>query len=200
MSAPGPGCVKTCLGEGCAELFSQLPSSGRSCRYNRLPHRRNRDGSSPRKLGIRVFTQPGSKTEVPPLKYRFRSTPKNGHRETGAAGPFRAKSGIRASRHNSHRNSFGPRTPTPTASPRCKRNLATRLRQNNTTGKSPKTCPALIEKIFRLTCRANQWLESARLTRTRGGSRSSRTCGGMRWTRKLRLTSVTRADGEVVWS
>jgi hypothetical protein len=34
----------------------------------------------------------------------------------------------------------------------------------------------------------------------RGGSRSSRTCGGMRWTRELRLTSVTRADGEAVWS
>jgi hypothetical protein len=59
-SAQGPGRVKTCLGEGCAELFSQLPSSERSCQYNRLPHRRNRDGSSPRKLGIRVFTQPGS--------------------------------------------------------------------------------------------------------------------------------------------
>src|SRR5258707_9651796 len=61
MSASGPGCVKTRLGEGCAELFSQLPSSERSCQYNRLPHRRNRDGSSPRKLGIRVFTQPGPK-------------------------------------------------------------------------------------------------------------------------------------------
>jgi hypothetical protein len=34
----------------------------------------------------------------------------------------------------------------------------------------------------------------------RGGSRSSRTRGGMRWTRKLRLTSVADADGEVVWS
>src|SRR5882672_3455423 len=35
----------------------------------------------------------------------------------------------------------------------------------------------------------------------RGADReSSRTRGGMRWTRKLRLTSVTRADGEVVWS
>ena len=33
----------------------------------------------------------------------------------------------------------------------------------------------------------------------RGGSRSSRTRGGMRWTRELRLTSATRADGEVVW-
>ena len=61
MSAVGPGCVKTCLREGCAELFSQLPSSGRSCRYNRLPHRRNRDRSSTRKFGIGVFTQPGSK-------------------------------------------------------------------------------------------------------------------------------------------
>src|SRR3977135_605277 len=63
-SARGPGRVKTCLGEGCAELFSQLPSSERSCQYNRLPHRRNRDGSSPRKLGIRVFTQPGSKADL----------------------------------------------------------------------------------------------------------------------------------------
>ena len=34
----------------------------------------------------------------------------------------------------------------------------------------------------------------------RGGSRSSRTRGGMRWTRKLRLTSATDADGEDVWS
>ena len=34
----------------------------------------------------------------------------------------------------------------------------------------------------------------------RGGSRSSRTRGGMRWTRELRLTSVAQADGEDVWS
>jgi hypothetical protein len=34
----------------------------------------------------------------------------------------------------------------------------------------------------------------------RGGSRSSRTRGGMRWTQGLRLTSVARAYGEVVWS
>src|SRR6266852_2554996 len=80
-----------------------------------------------------------------------------------------------------------------------KRNPAALLRPINTTGKSPKVCPPLRAKIFRLTRRANQWFESARLTRTRGGSRSSRTCGGMRWTRELRLTSVTRADGEVVW-
>jgi putative transposase len=35
----GLGCVKTHLGEGRAELFSQLPSSERGCPYNRLPHR-----------------------------------------------------------------------------------------------------------------------------------------------------------------
>src|ERR1700676_1323221 len=35
----------------------------------------------------------------------------------------------------------------------------------------------------------------------RGADReSSRTCGEMRWTRKLRLTSAADADGEVVWS
>jgi hypothetical protein len=28
-----PACVKTHLGEGCAELFSQLPSSERSCQH-----------------------------------------------------------------------------------------------------------------------------------------------------------------------
>ena len=34
----------------------------------------------------------------------------------------------------------------------------------------------------------------------RDGSRSSRTCGEMRWTRRPRLTSVAQADGEDVWS
>ena len=47
----------------------------------------------------------------------------------------------------------------------CKRNLDAQLRQNNTTGKSPKTCPDLLLKIFRFRCRANQWFDSARLTR-----------------------------------
>src|SRR5216684_376851 len=58
-----PGCVKKRFGEGGAELFSQLPSSERSCQYNRLPHRRNRDGSSTRKLDIGVFTQSGPGTD-----------------------------------------------------------------------------------------------------------------------------------------
>ena len=34
----------------------------------------------------------------------------------------------------------------------------------------------------------------------RGGSRSSRTRGGMRWTRKLRLTRAAEAYGKGVWS
>jgi hypothetical protein len=38
-------------------------------------------------------------------------------------------------------------------------------RQDDTTGKSPKVCPALPQKIFRLTRRANQHYGSARLTR-----------------------------------
>src|ERR1700676_560526 len=51
------GCVKTRFGEGRAELFSQLRSSESRYHYNRLLHRRNRDGSSTRKLGVVVFTQ-----------------------------------------------------------------------------------------------------------------------------------------------
>ena len=34
----------------------------------------------------------------------------------------------------------------------------------------------------------------------RGALRTSRMRGGMRWTRRLRLTSAADADGEVVWS
>ena len=74
------------------------------------------------------------------------------------------------------------------------------LRQSNPTGKSAKPCPALPRKIFRLTCRANQRHYFARLTQSRGGSRSSRTCGGMRWTRNARETNAHDAYGEVVWS
>src|ERR1700760_4569366 len=80
-----------------------------------------------------------------------------------------------------------------------KRNLATRPRQNNPTGKSPKPCPALSRKIFRLTSRPNHRLIWFVSPDERGGSRSSRTRGGMRWTRKLRLTSAADAYGESVW-
>jgi hypothetical protein len=50
--------------------------------------------------------------------------------------------------------------------------------------------PALRAKIFRFRRRANHRYDSARLTRKRGGSRSSRTRGGMRWTRGLRKTNA----------
>jgi hypothetical protein len=46
-----------------------------------------------------------------------------------------------------------------------KRNLDIRARQNNPTGKSPKVCPALPRKIFRLTRQANHYYNFARLTR-----------------------------------
>src|ERR1700694_341083 len=52
------------------------------------------------------------------------------------------------------------------------------LRQINPAGKSPKVCPVPRAKIFRLTRRANHCSKSARLTRERGGSRSS---GTLRW-------------------
>ena len=81
-----------------------------------------------------------------------------------------------------------------------KRNLDAQLRPIGTTGKSPKTCPVLFAKIFRLTSRPNHRHNSARLTADEGRWPSSRTCGEMRWTRELRLTCVAQAYGEVVWS
>jgi hypothetical protein len=60
MSAWSRGCAKTRSSQRCTELFSQLPSSDRSCQRNWFPHRRNRDGNSTRKLNVGVFTQPRS--------------------------------------------------------------------------------------------------------------------------------------------
>jgi hypothetical protein len=71
--------------------------------------------------------------------------------------------------------------------------------KSDPTGKSEKTCPALARKIFHLTSRPNHRLIWLVPPDERGGSRSSRTRGGMRWTRKLRLTSVADAYGESVW-
>jgi hypothetical protein len=47
-------------------------------------------------------------------------------------------------------------------------NLSARVRQINPTGKSLKVCPALPRKIFRLSRRANQRHNSARLTADEG--------------------------------
>src|ERR1700694_439282 len=70
-----PGCVKTRSSQGCTELFSQLPSSDRSCQRNWFPHRRNRDGNSTRKLNVRVFTQPRSDSEVSAFGVKTASPP-----------------------------------------------------------------------------------------------------------------------------
>src|SRR5216684_637845 len=64
MSVVGPGCVKTSVSQRCTELFSQFSSRDRSCQCNCFSHRRNRDGNSTRKLNVRVFTQPRSKSAV----------------------------------------------------------------------------------------------------------------------------------------
>jgi hypothetical protein len=96
MSAFDLGCVKTRLGEGRAELFSQLPSSERSYQYNRLLHRRNRDGSSKRKLGVGVFTQPGSFPTKMGCPRHVRSTPDSDQTADIAGGPVRASDGHRA--------------------------------------------------------------------------------------------------------
>ena len=78
-------------------------------------------------------------------------------------------------------------------------NESFRMRPIGTTGKSPKTCPALRAEIFCFRSHANQSHNCARLTADEGRSRSSRTCGEMRWTQELRLTCVAQAYGEVVW-
>ena len=46
------------------------------------------------------------------------------------------------------------------------------VRQNNPTGKSAKTCPALVRKIFRLTRRANQRYQLAPSHPMRGALRN----------------------------
>src|SRR5260370_11262208 len=50
----------------------------------------------------------------------------------------------------------------------CKRIRTTWLRQNNPTGKSPKTCPAPLRKIFRFFRNANQAIDLAVLPGKRG--------------------------------
>src|SRR5215216_3681265 len=62
-----------------------------------------------------------------------------------------------------------------------------------------KSCQARESKIFRFRSDPNQSHNSARLTADEGRSRSSRTCGEMRWTRKARWTYAPDAYGEVVW-
>jgi hypothetical protein len=75
------------------------------------------------------------------------------------------------------------------------------IQQINPTGKSPQNpVQPFAQKYSAFAVGQITDLTSPVSPDERGGSRSSRTCGGMRWTRELRLTSVTRADGEAVWS
>jgi hypothetical protein len=88
----------------------------------------------------------------------------------------------------------------PAASRTRKRNSMPRLRQINPTGKSAKTCPVVLRKIFRLTRRANQRYQLARLTRQEG---RLAIVTNVRWDAvdaDVLLTNSTEAYGEVVWS
>jgi hypothetical protein len=58
-SACGPGCVKSRTGQKYVESISLLPSREGGYGTVRLLNRRNREGSSKRKLNFRLFTQPG---------------------------------------------------------------------------------------------------------------------------------------------
>ena len=74
-----------------------------------------------------------------------------------------------------------------------------RLRQSNPTGKSPKVCPALRAKIFRLPRRANHAFNSRSSTATRG---AIAIVTNVRWDAvdvRSRLTSAAYAYGEIVW-
>jgi hypothetical protein len=65
-------------------------------------------------------------------------------------------------------------------------------------GQITKTCPAPLRKIFRLTCRANQFYQFApSFPDKRGVSRSSRTREGMRWTLKRRRETVSQGESLV---
>src|ERR1039458_9663427 len=79
MSELGRGCVKTCTGKECAELFSLLASPDSDRQRYWFSNRRNRDGISTRKFCVGVFTQPGSKASFWPCADYFRSSAGNGH-------------------------------------------------------------------------------------------------------------------------
>jgi hypothetical protein len=79
-------------------------------------------------------------------------------------------------------------------------NVLVRCDKSTRRANHSNSCPVLHAKIFRLTCRQLSGIIPRVSPVTRGGSRSSRTRGGMRWTRKVRKTFVPDAYGEVVWS
>src|SRR5205823_10305963 len=60
-------------------------------------------------------------------------------------------------------------------------------------------CPVPFAKTFPFLSKANHFISRAVSSHQRGGSRSSRTRDGMRWTWLAPLTNGADADGEVVW-
>ena len=69
------------------------------------------------------------------------------------------------------------------------------------TGKSAKSCPAQVAKIYRFTSHPNQFYRSA-VSRSHRGAYHDRheRWRGMRWTLRCRTTNDTDADGKAVWS
>src|SRR3984885_14783411 len=68
------------------------------------------------------------------------------------------------------------------------------------TNQAVSTCPVPIQKIFPFPSDANHLRIFRHPVPQRGGSRSLRTRGRMRWTRHVKRRMTLRADGEVVWS
>ena len=64
----------------------------------------------------------------------------------------------------------------------------------------PKPVQTFAQKYFAFAVGQITDLTSRVSPDERGGSRSSRTRGGMRWTRWRRMTNAAVADGEAVWS
>ena len=88
-----PGCAETCTRRERAELFSLFSSSDGDWQIASFLIQRNRDKLSTRKFDVGVFTQPGSKTEVPLLPRQVRSTLRSRRRQITRACPKRAMTG-----------------------------------------------------------------------------------------------------------
>jgi hypothetical protein len=79
MSAVGRGCVKTSTRGGRAELFSLFSSFDGACQSGSFLIQCNRDKRSTRKFDVKVFTQPGSISEVEVSGCEVCFTPGGGH-------------------------------------------------------------------------------------------------------------------------
>src|SRR6202011_5036558 len=87
----------------------------------------------------------------------------------------------------------------PESPPRASTTFMQHLRQSNPTGKSPKVCPALRAKIFRLPRRANQLHNSRHPVPPEGRRPSSQTLGRGAVDAMAAKTNAAVAYGEIVW-